>query len=423
MILSAVIYIQDYIKLILLVTSILNYKYIKSWKPLAAGILFTVMYNIADHLAINSGGYIDMIQSWLYTLYHVTLIVLCSLSVEGKRKAFFSSAAYIVVCLLDDSMGMAASKLTKIPKTELETDLIKHTIMMTITLLIYFIVARLFHEINKKSKRTVYLKNNENLYAILLLCGFVSLGVATYTNAKIIAISVIPIFLLGLSVYNSLSKKYIEDTNHMNEKIMTSQKEYYEHLLNLESETRRFRHDINNHMLCVNALLSNNEYDAAKEYVQDICNKIGEMRKKISTGNNLVNAIVNDITVKYNKVELDWKGLVPEELTISNMDVCTIFSNLLDNAFCAASKCDPGKVDVTVKNVANSLMITIKNNISEPVRMNKRGFITSKLDKKNHGIGTMNVNDCVKLHEGKVDYDYTDSYFSVDVVLPNVIAS
>ena len=208
----------------------------------------------------------------------------------------------------------------------------------------------------------------------------------------------------------------------MHEKILTAQKEYYEHLLDLESETRRFRHDINNHILCINALLSDNKYDAAKDYVQEIGESISSMRNKLATGNSLVNAIVNDISIKYNNVMLEWQGMIPEELTISNMDICTIFSNLLDNAFCAASKCSSGKVGVTVKTVANSLMVTIKNDISEPVKVKSSKFITSKKDKKNHGIGTMNVLECVKSHEGKVEYSYTDKDFTAEVILPNVIA-
>ncbi|HPY84460.1 MAG TPA: GHKL domain-containing protein [Ruminococcus sp.] len=65
--------------------------------------------------------------------------------------------------------------------------------------------------------------------------------------------------------------------------------------------------------------------------------------------------------------------------------------------------------------------MTIKNNISAPIRTKDSKLITSKPDKKNHGLGTMNVKECVAVNGGSVEYSYTDSDFTVDVVLPNVV--
>ena len=113
-----------------------------------------------------------------------------------------------------------------------------------------------------------------------------------------------------------------------------------------------------------------------------------------------------------------------EEMLFVKVDgqlITKVIINLLDNAFCAASKCSAGKVNVSIKTITNNLMVTINNNIAEPVRMKNKKFITSKMDKKNHGIGTMNVNEGVNSYSGKNEYNFTDKDFTVDVILPNVI--
>ena len=48
-------------------------------------------------------------------------------------------------------------------------------------------------------------------------------------------------------------------------------------------------------------------------------------------------------------------------------------------------------------------------------------LITSKPDKKNHGFGIMNVKECAAAIGGSVDYKFTDSDFTAEVILPNVI--
>ncbi len=413
----------DCIRIILIITAALNYKFVRSWKPIVLGAASAIGYLVASYLSPENVDLFNFILGML-------TIVICSLAVEGKKKLIFTAAVFFIISMVDESLFFAARSITGIPYAELATGELYQIVIMSISFIIFFAIAMILRKVNLKTSEKPDLKNSNSFYIAMLFVGSIVslLSISAYnyksghSSISLFVISLLVLTLCGFFVYNNASKKYYQNTTRMNEKIMTAQKEYYESLLKRESDTRKFRHDINNHMFCIKTLIDEGKYDEAEQYINGIDNKMGKLKTKYSTGNSLVNAIVNDIAGKYDGVELDWKGLVPEDLKISNMDVCIIFSNLLDNAFCAASGCEKEKnVAVTIKSVANSLVMTIKNNISAPIRTKDSKLITSKPDKKNHGLGTMNVKECVAVNGGSVEYSYTDSDFTVDVVLPNVV--
>ena len=326
-----------------------------------------------------------------------------STALEGRKKLLISIVSWLCVQFFDDSFTMITANLIGKTFSEVSHNFKVHYILMLITLLICTVISQAVMHLRKRNTQDkVDIKNSDYF-------SFLRLGIIIFA-------------LLAVVIMNNASKKYYENSSHMQGKMMDMQKAYYEEMLLREQETKKFRHDINNHMLCLRSLIDSGNYTEAEKYISDLCSRISTLRNKYSTGNELVNAIVNDTASRYESVKLTWNGILSDELNISNMEICIIFSNLLDNAFCAASKChENGRVDVEVKTVTNSLLFTVKNNIAEPVTTMNSKLITSKPDKKNHGFGTMNVKECAAAIGGSVDYKFTDSDFTAEVILPNVI--
>ena len=259
----------------------------------------------------------------------------------------------------DDSFTMITANLIGKTFSEVSHNFKVHYILMLITLLIYTVISQAVMHLRKRNTQDkVDIKNSDYF-------SFLRLGIIIFA-------------LLAVVIMNNASKKYYENSSHMQGKMLDMQKAYYEEMLLREQETKKFRHDINNHMLCLRSPIDSGNYTEAEKYISDLCSRISTLRNKYSTGNELVNAIVNDTASRYESVKLTWNGILSDELNISNMEICIIFSNLLDNAFCAASKChENGRVDVEVKTVTNSLLFTVKNNIAEPVTiMNSKNLST-----------------------------------------------
>ncbi len=205
-----------------------------------------------------------------------------------------------------------------------------------------------------------------------------------------------------------------------NEKLLKSQEEYYTMLLEKEEETKKFRHDIQNHIYCMHTLLNNKDYDELGRYFKRMDSDLKNLKGGIHTGNSLVNAIVNSIKNKYSDVKINWKGDIPINLCLSSMDLCTIFSNLISNAFEAACQADKKEVDVSIKVIETKLLIVVSNYTKEKPDIID-GKIKSSKKEKNHGYGIKNIKKCVENNEGDFNITFVDNIFTAEVFFNDIL--
>ena len=414
-------YAMDLIKLLVIETGIFGYRPKKDLKAPAAALVFTAIYILAHDLTKSYPSY----QALTEFLYLITNVITVSLALEGRKKLLISAASYFCMALFDDMFLLGAAKIWGISYQEANTDLRIHYITMFISLLAYTLITRIIMYFRKKTDdKYVDLKESDSRYFLILVASVVSayaIGMIQENFSALFSVWMIVAVLLAVIIYNNASKKYYENSSHVNEKIKELQKAYYEEMLLRENETRKFRHDIKNHMLCLKTLLDEGDHEAAKEYLANMENRTESLRPAVSTGNDLVNAITSDLMSRYDSVKLNWEGHLPSQTNISDMDICVIFSNILDNAFTAASKCGAGSVGVRIAAAGTSIMITVVNDINEPVQLRASKLVTSKPNKRNHGFGVMNVKECAERNGGKAEFIFDEKHFTTEVILPNAI--
>lgn len=221
------------------------------------------------------------------------------------------------------------------------------------------------------------------------------------------------------------SKKYYRELYEMNQKLIKQQKQYYETLMEKENNTKKFRHDINNHIYCLKYLCEKKNYEALSSYLKEMQTSIEGLRMNIQTGNEIVNIVVNDIVQRNTRedIEFHWKGLLPEKIKISSMDLCTIFSNLFMNAVEAVRQLETSEIKIIntqIKMSGSSIIITMENPAVKKVNVVGGCLATTKSNAKQHGFGSVNVAACVKKYNGSIDYDSTDSHFLVEIIFENV---
>lgn len=102
------------------------------------------------------------------------------------------------------------------------------------------------------------------------------------------------------------------------------------------------------------------------------------------------------------------------------IDTCTIFANALDNAVKACSDIQNGekKITLEVKRTNDILSIIIENTKQNHVVYENEKFVSSKLDKHNHGFGVENIKMAVEKYNGIVSIDYTDTIFTLAISIP-----
>lgn len=221
-------------------------------------------------------------------------------------------------------------------------------------------------------------------------------------------------------IVNSQRKTHLKNENEVKSLLLKSQEEYYAMLLNKNEETRKFRHDISNHLYCMYTLFKQGEYEKLDDYFQDMNVSLNELKAEISTGNSIVDGIIYDLKGQYKEVKFKWKGKIPSELSLTNMDICTIFANLLKNAFESAIETEEKIVEVSAKMQGGNLFVSIINHTKQTPQIVNGVFISSKKT-AGHGYGMKNVKECLKKNQGYLETKYEDGVFIVEVILLGVI--
>ena len=203
-------------------------------------------------------------------------------------------------------------------------------------------------------------------------------------------------------------------------KQMHTQKEYSEKLIANDEKLRTFRHDYRNHMIVINSFLENGSTDQARAYLNTLNNSLGSSINKISTGNFITDAIINNkaIIAAESDIQIIFNGQIPANV-IADEDLCTIFANILDNAIEATKKLTTDKI-ITIESAVRlgMFIIDVSNPVDKAVKIRKDGTIkTTKQNRSEHGLGMRNVMKTVKKYDGSVAVTCENNLFNVGIMM------
>ena len=203
------------------------------------------------------------------------------------------------------------------------------------------------------------------------------------------------------------------------ENIAITNEKYYEALLDQEKETRAYRHDMANHIMCLNALAQKGNLETLRSYLDDMQGELQKIQlKKFNTGNEIMDIMSNFyIPQLSDKIKINFR--VRSVPNLDEMKLCTIYSNLLQNAVEELNS-DPtreGNLEILFTQDIDVFRLMISNSIFR--EKENDSFATRKKDKKNHGIGLENVKRVVDELGGKIWITDNDNIFKVIVELKN----
>lgn len=209
---------------------------------------------------------------------------------------------------------------------------------------------------------------------------------------------------------------------NMERKNLKLQKSYYEELEQNQTEIRKFRHDMNNHLSAVQSLFRSGNQEEAEQYLAEMETQIA-VRNRVFCKNSIINAVLN---AKYNQAqehEIDCFFHIDLEklIGIDAISLCSLFSNTLDNAIEACIKIpDPDDRHMSVKaRVTENGYFTYEiTNTKRNAVVEKKGTLQSdKAEAAAHGLGLANVREMVEKYHGTLDISYTEDTFTVTVLI------
>ena len=189
---------------------------------------------------------------------------------------------------------------------------------------------------------------------------------------------------------------------------------------NLYLTMRGWRHDYHNHLQTLKARLDMGQSESAREYLDRLENDLDGIRALAETGNVSVDAILNaKLSLVLKKgIELNFKAEVPQALTVSDIDLCVILGNLIDNAVesCERVEEDRRFLRLYIGVLKKQLYLSITNATAETVRKIDAAYISAK--RGNHGHGLKRIDRVVEKYGGYVNRQNEPGVFATEILLP-----
>lgn len=186
------------------------------------------------------------------------------------------------------------------------------------------------------------------------------------------------------------------------------QRRYIFEAKNKYDSTKTFRHDFKNHIITLNGLLNKNEIIMAKEYLSRFEEISESMNFDIYTNNTIIDILLGEKLALADKMKIDitCNVEIEEKIQIDDFDLCTVFSNAIDNAIKAcADVSDANKfIDIFAKRKNDFFVIDIINSY------NPKKYI------KGDGIGLETIRLLTEKYGGTIKTEDKNSVFRLSVL-------
>ena len=192
---------------------------------------------------------------------------------------------------------------------------------------------------------------------------------------------------------------------------------YYAEVENMYSRMRGWRHDYRHHIQTMKVHAANREYEEIDRYLDMLDDDLTNVETVIKTGNRMADAILNSkLSLAAQKdIQVKADAKIPVSLTVSELDLCIVIGNLLDNAIEACMELPPEErlIRIYMEMKGNYLYMALTNTAAGK---KKKSFRSTKGE--GHGFGIARADDIVKKYGGYITRASEDEAFSTEVLLP-----
>lgn len=258
---------------------------------------------------------------------------------------------------------------------------------------------------------------------IMIPFNYSNAGSARFTEiyATIITVLILLYVLFQIMLY--IIAKMITDkvTAEKKSQLLSIQATQYENLKKYIENTSRLRHDFLHMARTASQLAKNNDNETLIKLLDDYgVSTISSHTQKIFCEHTALNAVVcyyYDEARKHS-IECEWKVAIPNNISVSDIELCSIVGNLLDNAIHGCMT-----VEKSIRRIVfnadieknDDIYIVATNNFDGIVKKENNKYATTK--EKGNGIGLESIRTTVEKHNGYVNFYNDQQYFYTDIMM------
>lgn len=297
----------------------------------------------------------------------------------------------------------------------------------TVTYVIYYFIKRKAIKINKK---TFVISLLFPFTQVFLICNSFYTHNNEMSTAFIISlvaeiIGCIAVDIVIIKMLNSIAKSAAaEEKLKWVEGLKSAETNYFNTLQEKTREVMKLRHEINDRIQTALILMqsdSQTQKQKAAEILKGTYSSLEKTKLPVYCQNPVCNTIVNGKISEMLQEKIAYKINIniPENLNIESADLCSIFSNLINNAIESCKKLTDFEkvinIDADIK--GEYLVINISNPVESLPQFKNGKPLTSKKDKLSHGFGTEYIGELAEKYEGKFTIETENNLFVSKVVL------
>ena len=241
-------------------------------------------------------------------------------------------------------------------------------------------------------------------------------------HSVLYAVTFLYLFFI-VSLVTGKIARHFRKVGQLTQEHMQQQLEYFKVYRTTQEETRQYKHDIKNHFLYLNTLVRDDKTEEMKEYISSLSDQWENLTQLIRTGNDVIDTIIygKSYLFEQNHINLTVEGMFVSDLHVEPVDLCTIFTNAIDNAVEANIKSldDADRyIRINIKSSRNHYLIVIENPISGQLHISNNHISTDKEDEY-HGYGLKNIKQSIIKYGGSYLLKTTpDSVFVLELIVP-----
>lgn len=233
------------------------------------------------------------------------------------------------------------------------------------------------------------------------------------------AVCVAGFFLLRYLLYHMIDRRIEGFQSDLLEKQL-------QEIQNLYRQVRGWRHDYRNHIHNMKIQLTRGNYEKLSDYLDQLADDLDSVDMVVKTGNVMADAILNSklSTAGRLNVRLNVKANVPAGLPMSDVELCSVLGNLLDNAVeaCAALPEAERFMRVYIGTLKGQFYLSVQN-AAGGVRREKGVYLSTKESAgKRHGYGLLRIDRIARKYGGYVNRQNEEGIFATELMIPLDVA-
>ena len=292
-----------------------------------------------------------------------------------------------------------------------------------LTKILYFFVGKILNGLLFERKNLV------NWQWIVIGCSLVFSTVAGKTlitlsrdfpgiqmqEQKLMLLCVSCIWLMCLIMYFVVQQMSKDNQTKLEYELMKEKEKYSKESMEIikrsNEELREFKHDLKNYLLPLQEAMETMPQSEMAKVWEKINQKIEDVQTLIQTGNSYVDSMINTKITLARSEKVDVKCTILSKMEgIDDLEFCSVFGNLMDNAIEAERKViEKKEIIIFVEEKMGYLRLEIQNKIEKSVLNENSSLNTTKKDTSSHGIGHKSIKRTMQKVGGALkDYETGD---------------